>query len=139
MGAFLKSETELKAEVERITDRDRKRLIKIALKSGFFDVTVKSAEIENMFDQFLSSMETPKLSQLYRTELKMKKAKSKASAEERKADARVKILLGSFLIAQFEHKPDLLANMKGDLNTFLGLHKNPTVVKNNKALLRNFL
>ena len=57
------------------------------------------------------------------------------SAQDRRDDTRRKILLGSFLIAQFEHDPTLLDQMQGEIIRFLDQHKDPNVAAGNKLLL----
>ena len=69
----------------------------------------------------------------------MAKAKKGQSEEARKEDTRRKILLGSFLIAQMEHKPVLKADLMAELDQFLELHKDPNAVMRNKELLKEWL
>ena len=64
---------------------------------------------------------------------------SRQSAQERRDDTRRKILLGSFLIAQFEHKPEMLAQMQPEIEQFLDQHKDKTVAQANKSLLSEWL
>ena len=69
----------------------------------------------------------------------MAKAMSAKNDEARREDTRRKILLGSFLIAQMEHKPVLRADMVAELDQFLELHKDPNAVVRNKELLKEWL
>ena len=127
----------LRADIDRVRTREEARLIRVARKAGYFKRRVKTADLARLFAPVLETHE--KASQLEQLEVKMTATKRKATAEERRLDARRKILLGSFLIAQFEHKPDLKADMQPELEKFLDLHKDAKVATANKALLADFL
>ena len=102
-----------------------------------FSRRIRTDDLARMFATALDTH--VKTSQLKQLEVKMTTLKRKATAEERRLDARRKILLGSFLIAQFEHKPELKAEMQPELDKFLDQHRDPKVAKANKEVLAEFL
>ena len=69
----------------------------------------------------------------------MKLTKKRQSEQARREDAQRKILLGSFIIAQMEHKPALKIEMASELEQFLDLHKEPKISERNKELLKKWL
>lgn len=125
-----------KAEAVRL--REEARLIRLARAAGYFDKRVLSKDARAMFDSFVSAQE-PKQSQLNRLQSEVKTMAARQSQEERRLDTRRKILLGSFLIAQFEHKPELLAQMQTEIEAFLDQHKDKAVAEANKDLLSQWL
>lgn len=129
--------------IAKVRRREEKRLILVAKQAGLFDWRLSTAQLETLLSDGLDALlddETPaKTSQLSRLEISMAKAKKGQSEEARKEDTRRKILLGSFLIAQMEHKPVLKADMMAELDQFLDLHKDPKAVIRNKELLKEWL
>ncbi|WP_299082945.1 hypothetical protein [uncultured Ruegeria sp.] len=69
----------------------------------------------------------------------MNDMKSTLSKQQRKDDTRRKILLGSFLIAQMEHRPEDFGWVKQELEKFLDTHTKANIVAQNKVLLAEFL
>ena len=127
----------LEGDIARVRAREEARLIRVARKAGVFSRRFRTAELERLFASALEGQ--VKASQLRQLEVKMTTLKRKSTAEERRLDARRKILLGSFLIAQFEHKPNLKAEMQPELEKFLDQHRDAKVAKANKDLLAEFL
>jgi hypothetical protein len=134
---------QMTVRIAKVRRREEKRLLLIAKKVGLFDWRLSTAQLETLLSDGLDALlddETPaKTSQLSRLEISMAKAKKGQSEEARKEDARRKILLGSFLIAQMEHKPVLKADMMAELDQFLEQHKDPKAVERNKELLKERL
>jgi len=130
--------SELHSRIAQVREREEARLIKTARAAGYFDRLITTPNLRAGLDEFLSKA-GPRQSQLARLEQELKMAKVKQTAQERKDDARRKILLGSFLIAQFEHKPALLAQLQSELDKFLDQHKDKHVADANKALLGQWL
>ncbi len=97
--------SEIKSKINQVRHREEKRLVNLARKTGLFDVRITSRQIEAMFINQLDELEPKKQSQLSRLETKMQKIQRKQTEQERKDNTRRKILLGSFIIAQMEHKP----------------------------------
>ena len=129
----------LTVQRDKVRTREEARLLRIAKKLGIFDWRITTAELEQMFTKGLKACDPQKQSQLSRLETEMVKIKQKRSEEERRLDARRKILLGSFIIAQMEHKPVLKADLIPELVQFLELHKDPKAVERNKDLLKDWL
>ena len=125
------------ADIARVRTREEARLIRVARKAGVFSRRIRTADLARMFATALDTH--VKTSQLRQLEVKMTTFKRKTTAEERRLDARRKILLGSFLIAQFEHKPELKAQMQPELEQFLDQHRDAMVATANKELLADFL
>ncbi|TMV69098.1 hypothetical protein FGG78_30930 [Thioclava sp. BHET1] len=130
---------ELKAEAQQ-------RLVSVAEAIGFFRAVVPRASIEAalraaMVRERRKAGAPPRiaLSKLGKMEKKILTARKTASQEARALDARRKILLGSFLIAQFQHFPTLLPQLRGALSAFLDLHKTAGVRATNRALLADVL
>ena len=127
----------LKKEVERRRKVEEARLIRCAHRAGHFKRRITNAQLECLFKS--TGYEPVVTSQLLKLETKMAKARSKATAEERRLDARRKILLGSFLIAQAQHKPDVKAMVRAELPGFLDQHRDEKVAAGNKELLKEYL
>ena len=130
---------QIKLRVEQVRQREEARLIMLAKKSGIFDSKFTSIELETLFRDYVKATLPKNLSQLAKLELKMKTAKKAQSEQERREDARRKILMGSFIIAQMEHKPVLRTELTPELVQFLELHKDPKAVERNKELLKEWL
>ena len=135
MGAL----EQMAVQRDKVRAREEARIINAAKKLGIFDWRITTAELEHMFTNGLIACDPQKQSQLSRLETDMVKTKQKISEEERRLDARRKILLGSFIIAQMEHKPVLKADLIPELVQFLELHKDPKAVERNKDLLKDWL
>ena len=129
----------LTVQRDKVRAREEARLLLVAKKLGLFEWRITTAELEQMFTKGLKACDPQKQSQLSRLETEMVKIKQKRSEEERRLDARRKILLGSFIIAQMEHKPVLKADLIPELVQFLELHKDPKAVERNKDLLKDWL
>ena len=129
----------LTVQRDKVRAREEARLLRVAKKLGLFEWRITTAELEQMFTKGLKACDPQKQSQLSRLETEMVKIKQKRSEEERRLDARRKILLGSFIIAQMEHKPVLKADLIPELVQFLELHKDPKAVERNKDLLKDWL
>ena len=129
----------LTVQRDKVRTREEARLLLVAKKLGLFEWRITTAELEQMFTKGLKACDPQKQSQLSRLETEMVKIKQKRSEEERRLDARRKILLGSFIIAQMEHKPVLKADLIPELVQFLELHKDPKAVERNKDLLKDWL
>lgn len=125
----------LAAEIKRVRTREETRLLRIARKAGYFRRRHSTAQIQALFQP---GDDTPRTSQLARLEDTMKRTKRQVSEQARRDDARRKILLGAFLIAQFNHKPALRDQLRAELIAFLDQHPDPGVVAANKALLAEF-
>ena len=128
---------EKKARIEVVRPREEARLIRLARAAGVFERHVLSKDLTAMFKTFVAKR-PPKHSQLKRLTDEVKRMTANKSAQDRRDDTRRKILLGSFLIAQFEHNPKLLAQMQGEIIRFLDQHKDPKVAQTNKILLRQW-
>ena len=126
------------ALISETTHRDEERLLRAARASGYFDRRVTSTHAKAMFTAFLKS-HSVRQSQLARLKQEKKRMAARVSEEQRRLDARQKILLGSFLIAQFEHDPAFLAKMQPQLDKFLSLHKDAKVAESNKEALAHWL
>ncbi|WP_419739473.1 hypothetical protein [Ruegeria sp.] len=110
----------LGAEAKRVRQREEARLIRTARKAGYFDRRVTNAEL---IRRLRPEVDRPvKQSQLQKLETRMARTKRKATEEERRLDVRRKILLGSFLIAQLEHKPEIKTLVQDELPNFLDQH-----------------
>ena len=130
---------EKEARVAKVRKREEARLIKLAEKAGLFQWRLSSVQLEALLLDGLAAADTQRQSQLLKLENDVKLTKKRQSEQARREDAQRKILLGSFLIAQMEHKPTLKAEMATELEQFLNLHKEPNIAERNKELLRKWL
>lgn len=128
----------LKTEAERIRAREEARLISTAKKAGYFDRQVKTAELAQLFKTGLEAL-PHKFSQLRKLEDRIAMAQHKQSEDQRKLEARRKILLGAFLIAQAQHRPEEFTWVPKALEAFLDQNTNEKVVADNKKLLADWL
>lgn len=131
--------TDLSAKIEQVREREEARLLRIAKQKGFFRKRWKTAELEAAMEKLCADHDTPRQSQLDQLEAKLKVQTAKQNAQERREDTRRKILLGSFLIAQLEHKPALRDMLMPELEPFLDQHKNKDIAAQNKELLKEWL
>ena len=130
---------DLSAKIEQVRAREEARLLRIAKQKGFFRKRWKTAELDAAIEKLCADHDTPRLSQLEQLEAKLKVQTEKQNAQERREDTRRKILLGSFLIAQLEHKPALRDMLLPELEPFLDQHKNKDIAAQNKELLKDWL
>ena len=130
--------TKMQAEIDRIRLREEKRLISIAQKLGYFDRAIKTPELVALLKDALAKHPV-KHSQLRKLEDRMTQAKRKNATEERRLDARRKILLGAFLMAQVDHRPEEFGWVARELEKFLDSHDNKDVAASNKAVLADWL
>ena len=130
---------EKEARVAKVRKREEARLIKLAEKAGLFQWRFSSVQLEALLRDGLAAADTQRQSQLLKLENDVKLTKKRQSEQARREDAQRKILIGSFLIAQMEHKPTLKAEMATELEQFLNLHKEPNIAERNKELLRKWL
>ena len=128
---------QLEAEVARVREREEKRLIRVAKSAGYFGRRIAAAELTKMFKAL--TVEHKRQSQLKGLEDRMKVAKQAQSQQERKDDARRKILLGAFLIAQLDHRPEEFDWVAIELRKFLDAHPDETVAQRNKKLMSEFI
>jgi hypothetical protein len=125
-------------KLDTVRIREETRLIKLARSAGYFDHRALSTDVTAMFKAFVETLPV-KDSQLNRLEKEVKSMAARESVQDRKDDTRRKILLGSFLIAQFEHKPELLGSMQDEISQFLDQHKDKTAAAVNKQLLKQWI
>jgi hypothetical protein len=130
---------DLKSKIDQVRAREVARLIRIATQKGFFRKRWKTSELEAALEKLCNDHGTPRQSQLAQLEAKLKVQTTKQNAQERREDTRRKILLGSFLIAQMEHKPALREMVLPELEPFLDQHKNKDIAAQNKELLKEWL
>lgn len=129
----------LQAEALRLRERDEARVIRLARRAGLFDHYWTLPELLECLTEFTAARRSGRASQLKLAEDRMARARKIGSEEERKLDARRKILLGSFLLARFERFPLERDRMQGEILRFLDTHKDEDVRARNKALLADIL
>ena len=125
---------ETEVEITRVRAREERKLITAAEKAGYFDVRLSKDQLSEMFRGTIEDLQ-PKPSTLSALENR----KNRLTRLKRKDDGRRKALLGSFLVAQCRHKPDLHAAITDDLRTFLQDHPSDAVAERNIRLLESFL
>lgn len=130
---------EMEAQVKRLRERDEARVLRLARRAGVFDQYWTLPELLACLTEFAEARKTGRASQLKIAEDRMVRAKKVESEEERKLDARRKILLGSFLLARFDRFPAERERMQGEIFRFLDTHKDENVRARNKALLADIL
>lgn len=129
----------LEADVRRLRERDEARVLRLAKRAGLFEHHWTLPELLAHLTEFAEARSKGRASQLKLAEDRMARVKKIESEEERKLDARRKILLGSFLLARFERFPLERDRMQGEILRFLDTHKDETVRARNKALLADVL
>ncbi|WP_299083417.1 hypothetical protein [uncultured Ruegeria sp.] len=127
----------LRAEIARVRTREEKRLIRVAKASGYFGQKITSQQLTALLKALVK--QSKRESQLKRLEDRMKVQNKKQSEQERREDTRRKILLGAFLIAQIEHRPEDFGWVSGELRKFLDQHKDASVAARNRKLMSEFL
>ncbi|MCZ8056668.1 MAG: hypothetical protein O9329_18380 [Microcystis sp. LE19-12.2C] len=129
----------LQVEVQRLRERDEARVLRLARKAGLFEQYWTLPELFECLTAFTDARRNGRASQLKLAEDRMARVKKIESEEERKLDARRKILLGSFLLARFERFPLERERMQGEILRFLDTHKDENVRARNKAILADIL
>jgi hypothetical protein len=129
----------LERDVQRLRERDEARVLRLARRSGLFNHYWTLPELLSHLTEFAEARSNGRASQLKLAEDRMARVKKIESEEERKLDARRKILLGSFLLARFERFPLERDRMQGEILRFLDTHKDENVRARNKALLADIL
>ncbi len=132
------SAAELEGEIKRVRTREEARLIAAAKRAGYFNQAIKTSQVNEMFKKTLTAM-PPKYSQLRKLEDRMTKLKTQMREAARRLDAQRKILLGSFLMAQMDHRPDEFKWVPGELDKFLSQHKDDNVAARNKGIMADWL
>lgn len=128
----------MRDEAARIIKREEARLIRTARNAGYFGRQVKTPELEQLIKQGLEALPL-KFSQLHKLEDKIAMAENKISTEERKLDARRKILLGAFIMAQVKHRPEQFDWIPKELEKFLDTHTSEKIAASNKEVLADWL
>ena len=129
-----KTPEELDAEIARVRDREERKLIATAEAAGYFDIRLTKDQLEGMFRAAIETL-NPKSSAL----AKLRDRKVHAAEKKRKDDARRKVLLGGFIVAQCRHKREFHASVASDIRAFLKEHPSETVAARNAQLLEAFL
>ena len=129
-----KTPEELEDEMARVREREERRLITAADNAGYFDIRLKNEQIVKMVRDTIETL-NPKRSAL----AKLGDRKAQASNKKRKDDARRKVLLGGFLVAQCRHKREFHTAIVEDIRTFLKENRSETVAARNIQLLEAFL
>jgi hypothetical protein len=129
----------LEADVRRLRERDEARVLRLAKRAGLFEHYWTLPELLAHLTEFAEARRAGRASQLKLAEDRMARVKKIESEEERKLDARRKILLGSFLLARFERFPLERDRMQGEILRFLDTHKDEAARARNKALLADIL
>ena len=123
----------LDAEIARVREREEQRLIRLARKAGFFHVRMTNGEIDALFRE-------PLLAEVWRpsTLTRLEGRRDAHYAGHRARDARRKALLGGFVVAQCQRKPDMHAAMVPDIRTWLLSHRSEKVGARNVEALSGF-
>lgn len=129
----------LEADVSRLRQRDEARVLRLAKRAGLFEHYWTLPELLAHLTEFAEARSKGRASQLKLAEDRMARARKSESEEERKLDARRKMLLGSFLLARFERFPLERERMQGEILRFLDTHKDEAVRARNKAILADIL
>jgi hypothetical protein len=130
---------ELSAKAETVEARLTARILKVAKTAGLFDRKWTIAELQVALSTMMENQEKTRMSQLSQIKSKLKVTERQEAERKRREHARRMILLGSFLMAQWRHKPDLFASMLPELEPFLDTHTDEGVAKSNKDLLSDIL
>ncbi|MCY4306117.1 MAG: hypothetical protein OXC62_15280 [Aestuariivita sp.] len=124
----------LETEIKRVRRKEEKRLIAAAEKAGFFEVRIPSTRLIAMIEAEKAAVSF-KLS----TIVKLKQNLNSLSHAKRKIDTRRKIILGSFVVAQCRHKPDIHDEIARDIKEYLSHHPNQKRAGDHLAVLSAFL
>ncbi len=128
----------LEAEVDRLRERDERRLIAAARKAGWFRVRQSAVRTEAMFRRAIEG-DAPPPSTLLKLEGRLQAARSRAGKDARANDARRKALLGGFLVAQFRHRPDVLDALRPDIDAHIAGHPSAETATRNRDFMAGFL
>ncbi len=128
----------LDAEIERVRTREERRLVKVARRAGYFEHRFTSAQIAGMVEVALRDG-SPGASSLSKLRARADRIRSRQRKSSRAEDARRKAILGAFLVAQFRHKPDMLALLRADIEEHLRSHRSASVAAANLTFITGLL
>ncbi len=128
----------LDGEIARVTTREERRLIRVARQAGLFGRRIPSARIGEVLEGLVRDGGHP-LSSLAKLRAQADRVRGRQAASARSDDARRKAILGGFLVAQFRHRPGLMARMRPDIEGHLRSHRSEAVAQANLALVTAFL
>ena len=126
--------THLEAEITRVRRKEEKRLIAAADKAGFFDVRIPSTHIIRMIEAEKASISFNRSTLTH-----LKRRLTCLRQSRRKMDTRRKIILGSFVVAQCRHKPDVHEDIARAIKEDLSHHPNQNRARQNLEFLADFL
>ena len=125
----------LEVEIARVRAREERRLIRAAEKAGYFRFRVRAAEAVAVIKAGMEALEVRSESTL----TKLERRKTRIAKTKRANDARIKAILGSFLVAQCQHKPELHAAVAPAIRQSLEEHPDRSGGQRSLALLAGFL
>ena len=82
----------LDTDIERVRNREEKRLIKLARKVGLFRWRISSEDLEAALYDLVETLDHPQFSQLETLTQKKARTMSATSKEERRKDTQRKVL-----------------------------------------------
>ena len=130
----------LQKRIEDVRAREVARLIKLADKAGYFKYKILTPELLKAFNNLIKTGSKPnRASQLSTLSIQAKQLKAGSAKKKRQLDARRKILLGAFLVAQFSHKPQFHTDIIPKIEDYLQTTKNQSKKERYKELLAKWL
>ena len=126
------------ARLVRLRQNAETQLLRAAEKAHLFNYAFTAPQLQQMLTELVGREPRP-LSLLRRKKMELEQLKARKTKSARKDLGRTKALLGSFMVAQWRHKPALHAELAPDLRDHLGAHKRPEMAQANIEFMDGLL
>ena len=130
--------TAAEARLVRLRQNAETQLLRAAEKARVYDYKFTAMQLQTLMQEIVAREPRP-LSLLRRSKMELEQLKARKAKSSRKDMGRTKALLGSFMVAQWRHKPDLHAELAPDLRDHLGAHKRPEMAQANLDFMAGLL
>ena len=126
------------ARLVRLRQNAETQLLRAAEKAHLFEYMFTAPQLQELLGELIGRQQRP-LSLLQRSKMELEQLKTRKAKSQRKDMGRIKALLGSFMVAQWRHKPALHTELAPDLRDHLGAHKRPEMAQANIAFMAGLL
>ena len=130
--------TAAEARLLRLRQNAETQLLRAAEKAHLFEYMFTAPQLQQLLTEMVGQEQRP-LSLLRRKKMELEQLKARKTKSARKDMGRTKALLGSFMVAQWRHKPALHAELAPDLRDHLGAHKRPEMAQANIEFMAGLL
>ena len=130
--------TAAETRLVRLRQNAETQLLRAAEKARVYDYKFTTLQLQTLMQEIVAREPRP-LSLLRRSKMELEQLKARKAKSSRKDMGRTKALLGSFMVAQWRHKPDLHGEMAPDLRNHLAAHPRPEMAQANLDFMAGLL